>query len=202
MAMISEPYRVPNHPRWLGNPSGMSAIAWGPVEGMPAPRLVEAEDGIVAADWGSIRLISVYFSPNGDMVSFERLLDNIGDLMDRDGGRPTIVAGDFNSKSALWGSRDTNARERVLVDWLASRNLVILNVGTASTCVRWQGKSIVDITVASPDAARAVSNWRVDEERFSFSDHKYVRFEISYWWIVGTACQHSPPRLGCEETRS
>lgn len=77
---------------------------------------------------------------------------------------------------------------------MGGHGLVLLNKGRASTCVRPQKKSIVDITMVSPSAARGVSRWHVvdDLRGETLSDHRYVEV------VLGTACQ-STSRLSTEE---
>jgi len=59
---------------------------------------------------------------------------------------------------------------------MSRHGLVLLNTGHASTCVRPQGKSIVDITMASSSAAHKVNSWRVvdDLRGETLSDHRYL----------------------------
>jgi len=87
-----------------------------------------------------------------------------------------IIAGDWNAKSNAWGA--TDARGEVLDDWITGLGLECINRGRA-LCVRWQGGSVVDVTFATPAAARLIDDWWVEEEVESLSDHKYVRMDIS-----------------------
>lgn len=87
--------------------------------------------------------------------------------------------GDFNAKSTLWGSPVTDARGEALSDWAARLGLVVINTGSALTCVRQRGGSIVDITFASPPAARLITGWRVEEKTETLSDHRFIRMELS-----------------------
>jgi hypothetical protein len=41
------------------------------------------------------------------------------------------------------------------------------------------GSSVLDITLATPAVAREVSNWAVDKENPTGSDHKVILFQIS-----------------------
>ena len=58
-------------------------------------------------------------------------------------------------------------------------DLQLLNEGNESTCVRWHGESIVDLTWASLSAARKVRSWRVAVEKESLSDHRYIMIRLS-----------------------
>lgn len=176
LAIISEPYGVPNHPKWIGDTGGRAAIAW--QGGNGRFKRLKSGRGFAAAMWRGVRVVSCYVSPNRSIASFERFLNGLEAYMGQDGVRPTLVAGDFNAKSVVWGSSHTDAKGELLLEWMAGMNLTPLNRGTVSTCERWQGESVVDITLASPAVARRVGQWKVDEETFSFSDHKYIRFEL------------------------
>ncbi|XP_024882910.1 uncharacterized protein LOC112461763 [Temnothorax curvispinosus] len=90
-----------------------------------------------------------------------------------------VVAGDFNAKSALWGSPVTDRRGRILETWAAGLDLVIVNSGQVQTCVRRQGGSIIDLTWASPPVARRIEGWRVAEETESLSDHLFIEMSLS-----------------------
>ncbi|EFN62668.1 hypothetical protein EAG_05279, partial [Camponotus floridanus] len=52
--------------------------------------------------------------------------DNLSDVMDTV-NKPAIIAGDLNAKSPMWGSFNSNWRERFLDDWISERDLCILN---------------------------------------------------------------------------
>lgn len=65
--------------------------------------------------------------------------------------------GDLNARSRMW-SKKCNERGHILEEWIAERELVIINEGKTSTCVRAQGSSIVDITVGTETAVREVSS--------------------------------------------
>lgn len=71
-----------------------------------------------------------------------------------------------------------------------SLSLTILNRGQASTCVRPQEESIVDITIDFQGVAQLVTGWRVLEDVETLSDHLYIKM------VLGTARQSvlRPPR--------
>ncbi|XP_067216910.1 uncharacterized protein [Linepithema humile] len=91
---------------------------------------------------------------------------------------PVLVTGDFNAWSTVWGSWSTNAKGRTLLKWTAEMDLLLLNRGSTNTCVRPRGWSIVDLTWATPPAARLVSQWGVSEGEF-LSDHWLIEMVLS-----------------------
>lgn len=56
-------------------------------------------------------------------------------------------------------------RGELIEEWANSLNLVLLNEGNESTCVRSQGDSIVDLTWCSYNLVGKIHDWRVDGRR-------------------------------------
>lgn len=77
-----------------------------------------------------------------------------------------------------WGSRQTNPRGVILEEWAAELSLILLNRSRVSTFVRRTGESIIDLTWASPSAARMVRSWGVAEHEEHLSDHRYIRVVV------------------------
>ncbi|XP_071577335.1 uncharacterized protein [Temnothorax nylanderi] len=135
LGVAAEPYWVPpNHPCWAVDRCGLVAVTWRMTdEPVPCSRL-EAGDGFVAVKWGHVAVVGVYLRPSLDVAQFERRLDDIGDCLRRIRPEiPTVVAGDFNAKSALWGFSVTDGRGRILEDWAAGAGLIIINSGNTQT---------------------------------------------------------------------
>lgn len=83
---------------------------------------------------------------------------------------PFIVLGDFNAQNRAWGSTFCNSNGRALLDFILDNHLVYLNDGTATRLTPpSQGKSCVDITLASPSLA-LISEWSVASDPGN-SDH-------------------------------
>jgi hypothetical protein len=64
-----------------------------------------------------------------------------------------------------------------LEEWAAGLDLLILNERSRSTCVRSRGEFIVDLTWASPAAARLVGSWGVKDIE-TLSDHLYIEMTV------------------------
>ncbi|EFN76695.1 hypothetical protein EAI_17497, partial [Harpegnathos saltator] len=90
---------------------------------------------------------------------------------------PVIIAGNFNAKLELWGSRRGDRRGEEVEDWAAGLDLHLLNVGNKSTFVGSRGESIIDLTWASPAALKRVRSWRVADELEALSDHFIIKME-------------------------
>lgn len=179
LAVLSEPYVVPSHSLWFGDAYGSVCIVVNGGDGSPPCTLVESGGGFVVVKWGTLIVAGCYASPNIGLASFEEFLGELGVCLRGLLARPALVLGDFNSKSTLWGNPRTDARGGALEIWAAGLELRLLNRGSVSTCVRWNGTSIVDVSWASPAAARRVVGWRVAEELESLSDHLHIIVEVS-----------------------
>lgn len=115
---VSEPRHIPDSPFWFSSTNRLAAIFWR-TEGVPqACTLVKRAQDFVAVKCGDIKIVSCYISPNASRGNFLSFLDNLGELVRSSGGR-TIICGDFNSKSTLWGSPATNPRGKSVEEWAA-----------------------------------------------------------------------------------
>jgi len=177
VAMVAKSYR--ELPQGLTRTCGGATIAWIGVAASPL-RFLGRGVGYVAARWGNHTVVAVYFLPSMDASAVTRSLDEIGVLVG--GLRPAraIVAGDFNAKARAWGSPAANQRGHLVLGWAAETGLVIINdiQRPVDTCVRQNGGSIVDITFATPLAARDIRGWRVLEKE-TLSDHRYIRYDMA-----------------------
>lgn len=129
--------------------------------------------------WGNTLLVSIYLSPALSVSDVEERLDELTRGLGTRRNAPIIIGGDFNARAATWGAAPTNARGHLIVNWAAANGLVCLNRGQGSTCIRTQGESIVDLTWASPEAARNVASWRIMSEAETLSDHTYIEVSLT-----------------------
>ncbi|CAH2107634.1 unnamed protein product [Euphydryas editha] len=178
VAVAAEPYSIPDRPNWVGSRDGSVAVVGSTVPHSPPLLVKDKGTGYVAAEWGGVTLYGVYFSPNRSLAAYEVFLHNLETSIRRAPG-PVLVLGDFNAKSTAWGSPRTDARGAAVEEWAAAADLVLLNRGSAQTCVRRWGGSIVDLSFASPGVAARVRSWCVLEEVETLSDHRYIRIEVS-----------------------
>jgi len=179
ICIISEPPRLinPNN-QWTVSEVGLAGIFHCPEISRTLMVPNSSPPGIAVVDFGIIKIVSCYLSPNTDRADALEFYDHLSDIVDS-AQKSIIIAGDFNSKSPMWGSANTNWRGQLLEDWIAEKDLCIVNTGFSPTCVRPQGSSIVDITLCTPDIFSAISSWTVLEEIESLSDHNYIYYEIS-----------------------
>ena len=88
-----------------------------------------------------------------------------------------LASVDTNAHSVLWGSKSNNVRGHDLEDLIFQHGLSLLNEGDAPTFESGVGISCIDITVASPQFATKVRNWKVEDE-MHLSDHHLISFDI------------------------
>ncbi|XP_018367004.1 PREDICTED: uncharacterized protein LOC108763666 [Trachymyrmex cornetzi] len=127
--------------------------------------------------WGDMVLIGVYLPPSLNIRQFEEALEEMEELIQQMDNTPMFVLGDFNAKDIMWQSKTTDLRGKTVAEWASRLGLCCLNHGGKSTCVRYSGESIVDLTFATPVAARRLFSWKVSD-RESRSDHMYIEIEI------------------------
>ena len=113
-----------------------------------------------------LTVVNVYHSPSDkipdDVINDYRKLFNAYN-------HSSIILGDFNAYSTLFGSDSTDDRDRLLKELIEEHNLVVLNTG-AGTFVRPSGEmSHLDIAMASANIAR-IANWTVLDDTLG-SDH-------------------------------
>lgn len=173
LALVSEPNRIPRG-NWLGDATGLAAVHWGIGESCA---LVRRGTGYVAIEIGEHIIISTYCSPNVNREEFKELLDEIGRNIDDNRNRKIIIGGDLNARSRQWDVKQ-NARGYIFEKWIDEKKMIVLNDGQTETCVRAQGSSRVDITIATEKAASQVVEWKVDGEAETLSDHRYIRINV------------------------
>ncbi|XP_076765240.1 uncharacterized protein LOC143432457 [Xylocopa sonorina] len=92
IAVVAEPYAVPDCPSWFGNNSGSVAIA--------------QPDG----SRPGFLLVGVYAPPRWPFATFEEFLDGLQTFVSQHAARPVLVLGDFNAHAIAWRSPRTAAR--------------------------------------------------------------------------------------------
>lgn len=163
---------------WISDDAGNTAIWWTGRD----RRTCTSGQGIGAGySWLSIEngptFYSCYFSPNRTNEEFECYLDELDvSLRDRGVSR-AIVTGDFNAKAVEWGSSSTSRRGEILLEWIARRDMLVLNDGVVPTFCRRNQQSYIDLTLCSSGMQGSLSNWQVLEGEESLSDHRYILFD-------------------------
>lgn len=117
-----------------------------------------------------IKLISLYLNPS------EPLPLTVLSTMLTCNNQNTIILGDFNAHSRLWGSPNTNHRGSLIENILTNSNLILLNDGRPT---HFSTRSIfthIDLTFISPDLA-PITTWNINNYLHS-SDHFPIHINI------------------------
>jgi hypothetical protein len=91
---------------------------------------------------------------------------------------PLLVLADSNAHSSLWGCQIDNERGTDLENFLIDSSLMTLNVGNTPTFDCNRGRTIIDISIASPEVSELTESWRVLDENFC-SDHKCIEIKLN-----------------------
>ncbi|CAG5036677.1 unnamed protein product [Parnassius apollo] len=127
-----------------------------------------------------IYIASVYIEPDRDESA---TLDKLDAFLKATGDSPKIVGGDFNGWHPIWGSPVANARGGDVVDLVYGNELVVCNVGdspTFETISHGRHRdSIIDITLASESIYHLVSEWQVNPQICTSSQHHAIEFYLN-----------------------
>lgn len=130
-----------------------------------------------AVRWGSTTFIACYAPPVG-ISPPSTCLERMSAVVRGATAHSFIVTFiDFNAKFLAWGCNTPNRRGEILLGWAVSLGLVVLNKGRASTCVRPQRESVVDVTFGSLWMAQKVKSWRIMRDE-SLSDHLHIEVVV------------------------
>jgi len=178
IALVSDYYKADAFSAaWIANAGSSRAAIYIPNNAVTVGN-VQRDPEFVSARLIGVQVYCCYASPNRPLEKFCDMLHRLEDsIRSIQRGVPVVVAGDFNSRSAIWGDWVDNRRGEELGLLIESLGLAVMNVGSTPTFARGAG-SIVDVTVASDSLASRVVNWRVLESVFNFSDHHYIRFSL------------------------
>ncbi|XP_011688301.1 PREDICTED: uncharacterized protein LOC105450246 [Wasmannia auropunctata] len=156
----------------------MAAVMWqGSRSSRPAV-LINRGEGFVVVGWNELAVVSCYFSPNRSVNQFRAFLAAIGDATSTLRGRPILIMGDFNARSHLWENTHPTLKGDAMATWAAVQDLRLLNKYNVATCVRPQGRSVIDLTWISPALLPSVRAWDVAVEEEALSDHRYVYLRL------------------------
>ena len=124
------------------------------------------------------RILSCYHSPNTNRDEFAAFLDSLTAIIREAPAQSAIITGDFNAASPLWGSKWSNARGELLLEFIAANNLHVQNDGKIPTFCTHGRQSFIDLTLTTQIATDNIKNWKVLELEENLSDHHSIYFEI------------------------
>lgn len=180
LLILSEiPRDPPDYPRWVSILDNKLAMALAMIAA------VESGGGSGFAFMQFLGLLvysnSCYWRPGGPLGDFEEFLSGLkADLRARlRPGQNIVVAGYFNAKSKSWNSGTDDARGGALRLFVASLSLWPENVGPVPTFAWTNGSSVIDVTFARLPRRSSISGWRIRDDEYSDTDHRYIEFTLS-----------------------
>lgn len=85
--------------------------------------------------------------------------------------QPTkIIAGSFNAWAMEWRSRETNERERILIEGFSCLNVTLTNIGSVNTFRLGELNSVVDVSFVSDLLLKSL-HWHTSKE-YTHSDNQ------------------------------
>ena len=75
-----------------------------------------------------------------------------------------ILRIDANAHHSLWGSKDINPRGELLMEYMVSIKLNILNKGYETTFLNVRRRKVIDLTLGTTLIGNLVSDWHVSSE--------------------------------------
>lgn len=178
-AIAEPPHGVTGLHTWFVSNNGQSAILWCPERTSFTGRLLNRSRNCVLVNFGNLNVMACYISPNLPITRFEDFIDEMDSMLCLINFRSVLICGDFNCKSTFWGCDYTNGRGRLLTRWSDACNLSLVNISNDFTCIRPQGRSIVDLTWISSDLQDNVTEWKVMRFVETLSDHLYIFMRYS-----------------------
>ncbi|XP_076750420.1 uncharacterized protein LOC143423179 [Xylocopa sonorina] len=160
LMVVTEPYRVLQRPPWTGDLDDSVVIAQSVSSRIWPIAPVARVHGFMAVNWAVCLVVGIYASPSWSLSRFDILLDELQIIV------------------SFYMALTEDGPEGSLVDEVPGLGLRLLNQGSASTCVRYQGESIVDLSFANALGTRRVSGWRVNDVE-TLSSHAYIHIEVS-----------------------
>lgn len=128
-----------------------------------------------AAQGGDVLIASCYMPGTAELPYTDLLTKAVE--YSKEENIQIILGCDANSHHTVWGSTDINPRGTLLLQFIADRDLSILNRGNVPTFVTRNREEVLDITLASEGLVDQIESWRVSLTP-SFSDHRSIHFSL------------------------
>ena len=120
------------------------------------------------------KFVSFYCHPNMPLSDNLKILDSV---VKKCKYIPLFLLGDTNCHSPIWFNQFTDARGRLLEDFISLNNLFILNCDSSPTWSVNHKSSVIDLSIVNTLGLRLSFDWKVLED-VSLSDHNYIYFCI------------------------
>ncbi|XP_052750082.1 uncharacterized protein LOC128200503 [Galleria mellonella] len=153
----------------------------------PSLRIIESQEWITEDIVGlkitvgndTFILINAYLDKTHDI---EQTVNSLRKIVDSTGTTNLLLAGDANAKSPWWGCDSEDERGSKIMDMFAELGMEVLNQGSQPTFLVYrQGQpcqSIIDITACSSQVLNLITDWKVNPNLCSLSDHIPITFNL------------------------
>lgn len=78
----------------------------------------------------------------------------------------------------MWKTNATDTRGRLLKDWLDVLGLFVMNTDGVATCVRPQGRSVIDLCIGNAQAQNRIQRIEVSVDTVTVSDHRLIIIDL------------------------
>lgn len=120
-------------------------------------------------------IINVYAPPNADINETIREIKTISEKYET---VPLLILGDFNAKNPAWGGKLLDRRGETLGEYILGNELHPINdQDSAPTFTSSNGRSWIDLTIASQNLLPRVNSWKILDE-ITESDHNYIEIKL------------------------
>ncbi|CAK1601508.1 unnamed protein product [Parnassius mnemosyne] len=143
-----------------------------------------------------VAIINIYMEGAQDVGQDLRIISNYRNILDSEN---IIIGGDLNAKSPWWGCDVEDRRGTAISESFAQLELHILNTGKTPTFWAHRGNrdytSIVDVTACSNGLLNKITNWRVNPDFVTLSDHRAITYSVNLEKITAEATQRQTTRI-------
>ena len=125
---------------------------------------------------GVMYMITVYCKFSHDI---DRYIQQLRKTLDKIGKKKVLICMDSNARSTTWFSSDVDARGMALEELIAEYDLTVLNkAGSPHTFAAANGKSNIDVTLATRSLVPQIQHWKV-YKKWTTSDHRAIEIKIA-----------------------
>lgn len=123
------------------------------------------EDGMLEIRIGDTSYVSGYCSRNINKNSYYKYVDKLESLMKRIYKKQSkiLIAGDYNTKSAVWDGDKTDKEDRTLMGALVKNGITTIKVNKKYSFVRGNSNSYLGIVSVNNNLARLYKRTKIPQ---------------------------------------
>lgn len=170
VAILSEINSVSRTSGWIADSTAKAAIFLeNRNKNIRMNKTIYKGKGIITISCENMNVCSVYVPPRTERREFVAYLKSLALVVEYSKNKDLIIAGYFNSRHVDWDTVN-NWKGNMLNKWMHEKRMYLLNNSGVPTCIRPQGSSTVDLTLAKGGAMEGITDWAVVTIE-SLSDH-------------------------------